>query len=60
MAIEPEKEIVLILSEDSLTESIVSTIREALQIDELKCGFCVYAGREAGFMGCIDCVRLRT
>ena len=34
MAIEPEKEIVLILSEDSLTESIVSTIREALQIDE--------------------------
>lgn len=34
MDIEPEKEIVLILSENHLTEPIVSSIRQELQIDE--------------------------
>ncbi len=34
MEIEPEKEIVLILSENNLTEKITSAIREKLQIDE--------------------------
>lgn len=34
MDIEPEKEIVLILSETNLTESIACAIRETLQIDE--------------------------
>ncbi len=34
MDIEPEKEIVLILSETKLTEAIACTIRETLQIDE--------------------------
>jgi len=34
MEIEPEKEIVLILSESDTTESIVSAIRDAIKIDE--------------------------
>lgn len=34
MAVEPEKEIVLILSEDKQTDTIVSFIREQLKIDE--------------------------
>ncbi|HPZ17826.1 MAG TPA: P-II family nitrogen regulator [Fervidobacterium sp.] len=34
MEIEPEKEIVMILSERDMTESIVSAIREAIKIDE--------------------------
>lgn len=34
MAIEPEKEIVMILSEINLTEAIVSSIREILKIDD--------------------------
>ncbi len=34
MAIEPEKEIVLILSENHLTEQIASSIRQQLKIDE--------------------------
>lgn len=34
MEIEPEKEIVLILSEDNLTEKIVQSIRQSLKIDE--------------------------
>jgi nitrogen regulatory protein PII len=34
MEIEPEKEIVLIIAENHLTESIASSIREHLQIDE--------------------------
>lgn len=34
MAIEPEKEIVMILAQVSLTESIVSIIHERLHIDE--------------------------
>lgn len=34
MAIEPEKEIVLILTECAVTESIVSSIRERLEIDK--------------------------
>ncbi|HCR83527.1 MAG TPA: transcriptional regulator [Lachnospiraceae bacterium] len=34
MDIEPEKEIVIILSEISMTEAIVTSIREALHIDE--------------------------
>lgn len=34
MEIEPEKEIVLVLCEKKLTESIVSTVREKIQIDE--------------------------
>lgn len=34
MAIEPEKEMVLVLSENKLTETIVASIREDLQINE--------------------------
>jgi len=34
MEIEPEKEVVLILAEKNLTDPIVSTIREELQIDK--------------------------
>lgn len=34
MAIEPEKEVVMILSESSITDSIVSSIREKLEIDK--------------------------
>lgn len=34
MAIEPEKEIVLILSEEESTEGIVASIRKKLKIDE--------------------------
>ncbi len=34
MAVEPEKEIVLILSEDNLTEAIVASIRKELKIEE--------------------------
>lgn len=34
MDIEPEKEIVMIISQSSLTEKIVSSVREDLKIDE--------------------------
>jgi len=34
MEIEPEKEIVLILAENSVTDAIVSSIRENMNIDE--------------------------
>lgn len=34
MAIEPEKEIVLILSENNTTEAIVAAIRQELRVDE--------------------------
>ena len=34
MEIEPEKEIVLIISEENLTEAIVSAVRDGLQIDK--------------------------
>jgi nitrogen regulatory protein PII len=34
MEIEPEKEIVLIISEEQLTEAIAGSIKEELKIDE--------------------------
>ncbi len=34
MEIEPEKEVVLLISEKTLTKQIISSIKEQLQIDE--------------------------